>query len=74
MEDINKSNIFAQQGKLSTMFLNIDGNKSNFDEFAVLFCAHFTSKIKSLAPFRAGLLFILVHARVRLPRLQFLND
>ena len=25
MEDINKSNIFAQQGKLSTMFLNIDG-------------------------------------------------
>ena len=37
MEDINKSNIFAQQDKLSTMFLNIDGNKSNFDEFAVLF-------------------------------------
>ena len=36
MHELNKSNIISGQNKLSTMFLNIDGNKSNFDEFAVL--------------------------------------
>ena len=36
MNDANRSSIFAEQDKLSAMFLNIDGNKSNFDEFVVL--------------------------------------
>ena len=36
MDELNESNFFVEQDKLSTMFLNIDGNKSNFDEFVVL--------------------------------------
>ena len=36
MQEFNKSDVLAEQDKLSTMFLNIDGNKSNFDEFVVL--------------------------------------
>ena len=35
-EEFNKSNLLTDKNKLSTMFLNIDGNKSNFDEFVVL--------------------------------------
>ena len=38
MDEANKSTIFSNvnKDKFSAMFLNIDGNKSNFDEFAVL--------------------------------------
>ena len=36
IDELNESKNFVEQDKLSTMFLNIDGNKSNFDEFVVL--------------------------------------
>ena len=38
MDEADNSTIFlnANKDKLSAMFLNIDGNKSNFDEFAVI--------------------------------------
>ncbi|NRB82036.1 MAG: hypothetical protein HRU38_25865, partial [Saccharospirillaceae bacterium] len=36
MDQFNESKIFNEQDELSTMFLNIDGNKSNFDELIVL--------------------------------------
>ena len=35
-EDFSKSNLLTDKSTMSTMFLNIDGNKSNFDEFIVL--------------------------------------
>ena len=34
--DFSKSNLLTEKSTMSTMFLNIDGNKSNFDEFVVL--------------------------------------
>ena len=36
IDEANNFSLFTEKNKFSTMFLNIDGNKSNFDEFAIL--------------------------------------